>query len=160
MLRIDPQNGGVAFDGIRWANDWYLPASQVTDYSVEIWQGASELSATLMLVLDDPQIAGAPPLEAVDEVFNVGGAGQALFLRIRAGANYSASSRPTPSRSPCFSVSSSPDARSSRVQLGQARGDSRNPALIAVGAIDPANGSTGVALLLVAGPDQRRPNQA
>jgi Subtilase family len=37
MLRIDPQGGGVAFDGIRWANDWHLPASQVTDYSVEIW---------------------------------------------------------------------------------------------------------------------------
>ena len=25
MLRIDPQSGGVAFDGIRWANDWNLP---------------------------------------------------------------------------------------------------------------------------------------
>ena len=46
MLRIDPQSGGVAFDGIRWANDWNLPPNQVTDYSVEVWPGVSENSAT------------------------------------------------------------------------------------------------------------------
>src|SRR6185369_7263759 len=84
MLRIDPQSGGVAFDGIRWANDWHLPASQVTDYSVEIWQGSFEGSAVFTgIVLDTSQNAGAPPLEAVDELFEVG-PGQALFLRIHA----------------------------------------------------------------------------
>ena len=45
VLRIDPSQGGVAFDGIRWANDWYLPPGQVTDYSVEISQGTSEFAA-------------------------------------------------------------------------------------------------------------------
>ena len=102
MLRIDPQNGGVVFDGIRWANDWYLPPDAVTDYSVEIWRGTSESSATLMLTLDDPQTLGAPPLEAVDEVFDVS-AGQALFLRIRAGANH-VRRRLTPSRLPSSSA--------------------------------------------------------
>jgi hypothetical protein len=151
MLRIDPQNGGVAFDGIRWANDWNLPPNQVTDYSVEIWQGTNESSATKMLVLDDPQHAGAPPLEAVDEVFNVGGSGQALFLRIRAGANYSASAPDTIEIATFFGVIET-GRRSSAFSSAKPVVDSRNPALIAVGAIDPANGSTGIAFYSSQGP--------
>jgi hypothetical protein len=151
MLRIDPQSGGVAFDGIRWANDWNLPASQVTDYSVEIWEGATEGSATKMVVLDNPQYAGAPPLEAVDEVFNVGGSGQALFLRIHAGANYSASSPDTVEVATFFGVVEA-GRRSSAFSSAKPVVDSRNPALIAVGAIDPANGSTGIAFYSSQGP--------
>ncbi len=44
-----PASGLVAFDGIRWANDWNLPANEKTDYSVEVWQGVSEASASPML---------------------------------------------------------------------------------------------------------------
>ena len=53
-------------------NDWYLPPNAVTDYSVEVWQGTSESSATFVQTFDDPQINGAPPLEVVDEFFTVG----------------------------------------------------------------------------------------
>jgi Subtilase family len=140
MLRISPQSGGVAFDGIRWANDWNLPPSEVTDYSIEVWQGANESSATQALTLDDPQDAGAPPLEAVDASFNVSGLGQALFLRIHADSHYSPSAPDTVEVATFFGA----------IELGRQSAafssakpvvDSRNPALVAVGAIDPADGS-------------------
>ena len=151
MLRIDGQSGGVAFDGIRWANDWNLPPGEVTDYSVEVWQGVNEASATQMAVLDDPQIAGAPPLEAVDQFFNVGGAGQALFLRIRAQYNYSASAPDTVEVATFFGAIE-PGRRSAPFSAAKPVVDSRNPALVAVGAIDPADGSTGIAFYSSQGP--------
>ena len=40
-LRVDSQPGGCFFlDGVRWANDWYLPAAQRTDYRVEVYEPA------------------------------------------------------------------------------------------------------------------------
>ncbi|HVE17554.1 MAG TPA: S8 family serine peptidase, partial [Ilumatobacteraceae bacterium] len=152
MLRIDPQSGGVAFDGIRWANDWHLPASQVTDYSVEIWQGSSEGSAVFTgIVLDDPQNAGAPPLEAVDELFDVGGPGLALFLRIHADSNYVPSAPDTIEVATFFGVIEAGRA-SSAFSAAKPVVDSRNPSLLAVGAIDPANGSSGIAFYSSRGP--------
>jgi hypothetical protein len=151
MLRVDPQNGGVAFDGVRWANDWYLPQNAVTDYSIEIWQGSSETSATFMLALDDPQTLGAPPLELVDEFFNVAGPGQALFLRIRAGANY-APSAPDIIEVAMFYGMIEPGRASISSSAAKPVVDSRNPSLLAVGAIDPANGSGGVAFYSSQGP--------
>jgi len=151
MLRIDPQGGGVALDGIRWANDWNLPPNQVTDYSIEIWTGTSENTATFQLVLDAPQTGGAPPLEAVDANFNVGGPGQALFLRIRANANYAASSPDTVEVATFFGVI---EAGRHMAAFSSAKPvvDSRSPALVAVGAVDPADGSTGVAFYSSQGP--------
>ena len=152
MLRIDPQNGGVAFDGIRWANDWHLPASQVTDYSVEIWLGTSEASATFTgIVLNDPQRAGAPPLEAVDESFNVGGGGQALFLRIHADSHYSPSA-PDTIEVATFVGMIQAGRTSTAFSAAKPVVDSRNPSLLAVGAIDPANGSSGIAFYSSQGP--------
>jgi len=151
MLRVDPQSGGVAFDGIRWANDWNLPPDQITDYSVEVWQGVNETSATPVLLLDDPQISGAPPLEAVDRFFNVTGAGQALFLRIHADRNYSPSAPDTVEVATFFGAIE-PGRRSAPFSSAKPVVDSRNPALVAVGAIDPANGSTGVAFYSSQGP--------
>ncbi|MEP7202245.1 MAG: S8 family serine peptidase [Ilumatobacteraceae bacterium] len=151
MLRVDPQNGGVAFDGIRWANDWYLPPNAVTDYSVEVWQGNSESSATYLLTHDDPQTLGAPPLEIVDEFFNVSGAGQALFLRIRAGANYMPSA-PDIVEVATFFGNIEPGRISIASSAAKPVVDSRNPSLLAVGAIDPANGSKGIAFYSSQGP--------
>jgi Subtilase family len=151
MLRIDPQNGGVAFDGIRWANDWNLPASAVTDYSVEVWQGVSEGTATPMHLLNNNQTDGLPPLEAVDEFFNVGGSSQALFLRIHADRNYSPASPDTIEVATFFGVIE-PGRRSSSFSSAKPVVDSRNPALVAVGAIDPADGATGVAFYSSQGP--------
>jgi Subtilase family len=149
-LRIDPQNGGVAFDGIRWANDWHLPAGQVTDYSVEIWEGTSENSATPTgIVLNDSQINGAPPLEAVDELFSV--SGEALFLRIHADLNYSPTAPDTVEVATFFGVIEA-GRSSSAFSAAKPVVDSRNPSLVAVGAIDPANGSTGIAFYSSQGP--------
>jgi hypothetical protein len=151
MLRIDPRNGGVAFDGIRWANDWNLPPGQVTDYSVEVWQGTTEASATPTgVILDESQINGASPLEAVDELFSVS-AGQALFLRIHADANYSPSAPDTIEVATFFGQieagrSSAPFSAAKPVV------DSRNPALVAVGAIDPPSGALGIAFYSSQGP--------
>jgi len=151
MLRIDPQSGGVAFDGIRWANDWHLPASQVTDYSVEIWQGSFEGTAVFTgIVLDDSQSAGAPPLEAVDELFDVG-SGVALFLRIHADSNYVPSAPDTIEVATFFGVIEAGRASSS-FSAAKPVVDSRNPSMLAVGAIDPANGSSGIAFYSSRGP--------
>ena len=41
-LRIDSApNSCFGIDGIRWANDWYLPANKKTDYAVEFWEPRS-----------------------------------------------------------------------------------------------------------------------
>jgi hypothetical protein len=151
MLRIDPQNGGVALDGIRWANDWYLPRGEVTDYSVEVWQGTTESSATLMTVLDANQTAGAPPLEAVDASFNVGGPGQAIFLRLHANSRYSPSQPDTIEVATFYGLIEA-GRTSAAFSAAKPVVDSRNPSLIAVGAIDPANGSTGIAFYSSQGP--------
>ncbi len=150
VLRIDPSQGGVAFDGIRWANDWNLPPSSVTDYSVEIWEGTSESSRTLQLTLDDSQIGGAPPLEAVDFAFGVA-AGQALFLRIHVNAHYSPSA-PDTIEVATFFGQIEPGRQSTLFSAAKPVVDSRNPSLLAVGAIDPANGSGGVAFYSSQGP--------
>jgi Subtilase family len=149
MLRIDPQNGGVAFDGIRWANDWHQPANQTTDYSVEIWQGTSESTASKVTVYDNPQTGGAPPLELVDELFAVAGSGEALFLKIHAGANYST---PDIVEVATFYGVIEPGRSSPAFSAAKPVVDSRNPSLLAVGAIDPANGSTGIAFYSSQGP--------
>ncbi len=88
-LRIDAP-GCFTLDGIRWSNDWNLPANQRTDYSVEFWQptfdvtvnadsfnpttgqvAAIDLSAdggtgTGHNIIDASQAGGANPLEAAD----------------------------------------------------------------------------------------------
>ena len=151
VLRIDPRSGGVAFDGIRWANDWGLPPGEITDYSVEIWQGVNESSATQIGLLDDPQDAGAPPLEAVDEFFNVNGFSQALFVRIHADSHYSPSAPDTVEVATFFGAIE-PGRRSVAFSSAKPVVDSRNPALVAVGAIDPASGIAGIASYSSQGP--------
>jgi hypothetical protein len=151
MLRIDPQAGTVAFDGIRWANDWYLPANRVTDYSVEVWTGFSETSSKLVTVLNDSQVGGAPPLEAVDFGISDVGAGQAVFLRIHADAHYSPSA-PDTVEVATFVGMISAGSRSTAYSAAKPVVDSRNPSLVAVGAIDPANGASGIAFYSSQGP--------
>ena len=150
VLRIDPSQGGVAFDGIRWANDWYLPPGQVTDYSVEISQGTSEFARTPLVHLDDTQVTGAPPLEAVDLGVPVG-LGQSLFLRIHANAHYSPSAPDTVEVATFFG-SIEAGRQSTAYSSAKPVVDSRNPSLLAVGAIDPADGSSGIAFYSSQGP--------
>ena len=151
MLRIDPQSGGVAFDGIRWANDWHLPASQVTDYSVEIWQGSSESSAASWgLCSTTPKTPAPHRLEAADELFDVG-PGMALFLRIHADSNYVPSAPDTIEVATFYGMIEA-GRTSAAYSAAKPVVDSRNPSLLAVGAIDPANGSSGIAFYSSRGP--------
>ena len=148
MLRIDPQGGGIAFDGIRWANDWYLPASEITDYSVEIWQGSTKNSATLVALLPDESRISGVPLEAVDTAFATN---QSVFLRIHADSNYEPSAPDTVEVATFFGIIE-PGRSSSAFSAAKPVVDSRNPSLVAVGAIDPANGSSGIASYSSRGP--------
>ncbi|MCU1501869.1 MAG: hypothetical protein JWM12_1223 [Ilumatobacteraceae bacterium] len=79
-------NGCFELDGIRWANDWYLPPNQRTDYRVEVYQptgaaaagGLHDNPAQLLpvdlapsapgvqSVADASQRGGAEPLELAD----------------------------------------------------------------------------------------------
>ncbi len=149
MLRIDPQ-GGVAFDGIRWANDWYLPTDQVTDYSVELWRGPNEGALARLPASNDSQIGGAPPLEAVDWFIPVD-AGDALFLRVRADAHNSLSAPDTIEVAMFFGMIEE-GRRSVAYSAAKPAVDSANPSLVAVGAIDPASGVTGIASYSSQGP--------
>ena len=150
MLRIDPTGGGVAFDGIRWANDWNLPPSSVTDYAVEVYAGFTESSLTLLGVVNDSQVGGAPPLEAADLSAAIG-FGQAMFLRIRVVAHYSPSA-PDTIEVATFFGDIEPGRQSAPFSAAKPVVDSRNPALVSVGAIDPADGSTGIAFYSSRGP--------
>ncbi len=87
LLRLGGDGTGCfELDGIRWANDWYLPPSQRTDYRVEVYQptsaaaagGLHDNPAQLVPVDLDPtspgvqhiadanQRGGAEPLEMAD----------------------------------------------------------------------------------------------
>jgi hypothetical protein len=160
----------VLLDGIRWSNDWYLPVGQRTDYSLEFWEPLSmanednshENPATMSAVkgidldrnpgngiqnvYDASQINGESPLEADDLcVFPqnlFGQFGGVVYMRVKRNAA-------TP-------VGASPDQL--EIALGEGlleEGysdvagsaskpvvDSKNPSLVAVGAVDPASGST------------------
>lgn len=165
-LRID--GWCPLLDGVRWANDWYLPANQRTDYSVELWEPqvdptaygdhwnptTSQVRAIQVPsgsgaghnVIDASQRLGAPPLEAADVQFcpgNYFGPFDGIsYLRIR--------------RNSATPVGATPDT----VEVGMGYGltelgysnaagsaakpvvDSRNPSLVAVGAVDPAAGTS------------------
>ncbi len=77
--------------------------------------------------------------------------GQALFLRIHAEHNYSPSAPDTVEVATFFG-DIEPGRRSAAFSSAKPVVDSRNPALVAVGAIDPANGSTGIAFYSSQGP--------
>jgi Subtilase family len=150
VLRIDPSSGGVAFDGIRWANDWHLPPALMTDYSVEIWEGISETSRFHLTDLNNSQIGGATPLEAVDASFALS-QGQALFIRIHLNAHYSPSEPDTIEVATFYGVIEA-GRQSASFSAAKPVVDSASPSLLAVGAIDPANGSTGIAFYSSQGP--------
>ena len=104
----------------------------------------------MLLVLNDPQTGGAPPLEAADFGIHVG-FGESLFLRIHADAHYSPSAPDTIEVATFFGAIES-GRQSASYSAAKPVVDSRNPSLIAVGAIDPANGATGIAFYSSQGP--------
>ena len=161
-LRIDSAPGNCYYlDGVRWANDWYLPAAQRTDYAVEVWeplgpQGdfsdhvnpASTLYATQIDEVDASQIDGASPLEADDLAVcptnqysqytdSFGQNAAVTYLRVRRNVFTPIGSPPDQ-----LEVAIAGDAFLELGYYDKAGSaakpvvDSKNPALVAVGAVD------------------------
>jgi hypothetical protein len=169
LLRINHfiGSGGPAcnfwFDGIRWSNDWYQSASQVTDYRIEVYESlvtgtsqhfnpsdaqlrrldfdADPFNGVQQVTFDSNQRTGAPPLEAVDGFYCVANSDRSSYLRIVRN-----SATPIGAVNDTIEVALS-SAAIVEVDYEDIAGsaakpvvDSRNPALVAVGAVDPAGG--------------------
>ena len=170
-LRLDAglSTCGVLLDGIRWSNDWYLPADQRTDYSLEFWEptsGAHEFEdhynplspaevvgvdvrpdlPGIQNVIDDPQTAGAAPLEGADQCVYpqnlYGDFGGIVFMRVKRNAA-------TPVGATADQLEVALGVGLLELNYSDVAGsaskpvvDSKNPSLIAVGAVDPPAGSS------------------
>jgi hypothetical protein len=123
----------IGFDGIRWANDWGKPASQVTDYTVEI----STSFGTTETFGAGNQVAGEPPLELTDLYDQC--RYSSLTIRMKRTAT---GGDPSPDVIEVGLFSGHLEAGHSTVAYSAAKPviDSLNPALVAVGAVDPPTG--------------------
>lgn len=167
-LRFDAgRTSCVLFDGVRWANDWYLPANQRTDYSLEFFEPISSsnefddhwnpTAASQVYPIDiftqlpgvqhvynANQTTGASPLEAEDlcvvpdNVF--GPLTGIVFMRMRR-------STATPVGNPDTVEVALSDGWTEFGYFNKAGSaakpvvDSKNSGLVAVGAVDSATGS-------------------
>ncbi len=122
-----PSSGCLGFDGIRWS-DWGLPRARVTDYAVDVFDASG---TTLLQTIDARQRAGAPPLEAVD-VYLCG----TVTLRIRRlpGGDRDTDVVEVALFDGVLEHNQAPYSAAKPVV------DSRSPALVAVGAVDPPGG--------------------
>ncbi|MEQ1701885.1 MAG: S8 family serine peptidase [Ilumatobacteraceae bacterium] len=170
-FRIDGTD--IVFDGIRWSNDWYLPANQRTDYSVEFWAPNNTFNPDSVIyddhtnplpsqvnalgtfddgfwgpsTVDANQRTGANPLEADDLYIltpnTYGYQSQGIvYMRVR--------------RNTATPVGATPDVMEIALSngltelgyydtagtAGKPVADSKNPGVVAVGAVDPPGGTT------------------
>ena len=151
LLRIS--GSCVLFDGVRWS-DWNRAPRDRSDYAIEYWEPTSDpgtdesVNPAGLVSLgaeDASQVNGAPPLEAADtSVCPHNGYGFAkgiMYLRIRRNTFSSTTGDPDVLEVAIgdgymeFGRSQAPFSAAKPVV------DSRNPGLVAVGAVDPANGS-------------------
>ncbi len=143
----------VGLDGVRWS-DWDKPPSQRSDYVVEIFEPRSDpdlvgdenynpTDLTKIGQIDDIQAGGAPALEGSDYTVcpqnYFGFADGIAYIRIRRK-----SGTPVVGTPDSLELATSMGVMElSRSQAAYSAAkpvvDSKNPALIAVGAIDPAN---------------------
>ncbi len=164
-LRIDGYC--VLMDGVRWANDWYLPTNQRTDYRLEFFEPNVDVSANgdhynptagqltaldlnpdtpaIENVWDASQIGGANPLEGEDLFFcpdNTYGPEFGIsYMRIRRNAGTvvggSGDTMEIGVAVGLLEIDYSDTAGSAAKPVV----DSKNPGLVAVGAVDPPAGS-------------------
>ena len=150
-LRIS--GGCIGLDGVRWS-DWGLAPSQRSDYSLEFYEPISNPDAIadenydptdLVLIgrIDDRQSLGAPPLEGADSSLcpanSFGFANGITYLKVRRLSGTSLVGAPdTLEVATSFGVM---ELNRSQAAYSAAKPvvDSANPALVAVGAIDPAD---------------------
>lgn len=129
-LQLEPDaTGCVGVDGIRWS-DWGKAAAQTTDYAIDIYDGTNTV---FVKTIDARQTQGALPLEAADE-YDCSGA---LTIRIRrvAGAD------PSPDIVEVGLFLGDLEHSQAAYSAAKPVVDSQSPALVAVGAVDPAAGS-------------------
>ena len=170
-LRLDGGNtsGGVLLDGIRWSNDWYLPPNQRTDYSLEFWEPISSIHQSddtynpvsmsevvgvdldgnnangIQNVYDAPQTAGALPLEGEDlfvyPTNAYGPNGGIVYMRIRRNAATRVGTTPDQLEIALGDGYLQLNAYDTPGSASKPVVDSKNPSLVAVGAIDPPAGN-------------------
>ncbi|MEI8238327.1 MAG: S8 family serine peptidase [Actinomycetota bacterium] len=162
-LRLDGPY--VWLDGIRWSTDWYLPPGRRTDYRIEyyetradpsvngdhwnpslsdVWNPATGRAGEPILVDDLKQTGGASPLESADRYLTphnqFGNFGGIVYMRIKLLNTVGT----TPDRleiaiagNTLLELNYSDSAGSAAKPVV----DSKNPSLIAVGAVDPPLGT-------------------
>ena len=161
-LRIDrgsPQSSCfcVWFDGIRWSTDWYV--TDKTDYAIEFWQpttlsapgltnphanpGAFDVTpipvnpfGAAIHVVDSAQVFGADPIEASDLSFFP--SQPFVYLRMKRNGFTSVGAMPDVVE---IALAGGAIEQGYASAAGSASGpvvDSRNPSLLAVGAVDIA----------------------
>lgn len=170
-LRMDVSNGsgGVLLDGVRWSNDWYLPPNQRTDYSLEFWEpingthqyedsynptSMGELVGVdldgnntngIQNVYDAQQAAGALALEGEDLFVHpnngFGNNGGIVFMRVRRNAATPVGATPDQLEIALGDGYLELDAYDTPGSASKPVVDSKNPSLVAVGAIDPPAGN-------------------
>lgn len=125
----------VGFDGIRWSTDWGKPADQVTDYEVEVASFGGSFSTIRSTVGN--QANGEPPLE-LDDAYECG----SFRFRIRTSTHTGAHGQPPDVIEVGLFTGQIEPGRSQAAYSASKPGvDSDNPALVSVGAIDPAAGA-------------------
>ena len=121
----------LGLDGVRW-NDFDKTQGQVTDYRVEIL-----INGGVNQIIDANQVAGALPLEGQD-FYGCSSNQNQIEIRIkRVAAGDSTAADIVEVGTFAGTLERSQVAYSAAKPVV----DSRNPSLVAVGAVDPANGS-------------------
>ena len=130
-LRLAPDDQNcVGVDGIRWS-DWGKAAAQTTDYAIDLYDGTNTV---FLKTIDARQNQGALPLEAADEYDCIG----AVTIRIRRVAS---GGDPSPDIVEVGLFVGDLEHSQASYSAAKPVVDSRSPALVAVGAVDPAAGS-------------------
>lgn len=130
--------GCTQLGGIRWANDWDVSPSQRTDYDVYLWDSptgdptAGSVVASSLL----PQQSGAPPLEFISDD-HCPATGHSLYLEVRwVGGDIAGD---------VLEISDYGSGIALYTQAAYSAAvpvvDSDDPGVIAVGAIDPPDGT-------------------
>jgi hypothetical protein len=135
-LAIPKHPGGVetclGLDGVRWSDFGKAPG-QVTDYRIEIL-----VNGFVSQVVDANQAGGAPPIEGQDVVACASNFDQ-IEIRIRRMAMGDSAAADIVE---VGTFSGTLEHSQAAYSAAKPVVDSRNPALVAIGAVDPANGST------------------
>lgn len=79
-----PLRGCISLGGMRWANDWDLPAPERTDYDLYVWDSptGTPSAGSIVSTSQRRQRAGATPIELVTGTY-CPPSGRTLYLEVR-----------------------------------------------------------------------------